>query len=523
MSVETQKLVWKNSRGDKTSVDKILIDEIIAAMRSGMADVDTSYSATSLHAQAGTAVAEAIAGMKASDEYDPKSSAPQSGKAVAQAISGMKASDTYDPASSAPQSGKAVAQAISKQGIPPLKPTTVVGNWDAVGGGYSTYSSSGDLSIESIYQTFSGSEYSRWAWKHILPSDNVWWNKGDIGSSWTITQPSSGSCYSRTLISAGLMGNIMGEIATKATPFLQLGAFNTALRPSMGITGIARKYSNNSFYSVLYSPPSNYTSDSSEAWKSTYYPGATYSVTSLGSYGTANKYGIAALSAEDAYNALVTAGALIDYCKVNGGSSVTVEQIYNAQSPNAQSGIAVAGALRTLSIPVVSDSYAATSSNAMSGKAVAAALKTVTITVDQTYIATSSNAASGKAVAAAIATIKVPKVTDTYSATSSNAMSGKAVASALSTISVPKITVDTTYNASSTNAISGKGVAAAISATYNASSALAMSGKAVASAISGFVKCSQANTIMIYPNPSSAPAVSSRAANTIYMLGEEQS
>jgi len=140
----------------------------------------------------------------------------------------------------------------------------------------------------------------------------------------------------------------------------------------------------------------------------------------------------------------------------------TVDQTYNASSTNAQSGVAVAGAIAAISVdevPAVTSSddakvLTATYSGGVGSYAWAAAQGG---TVDQTYNASSTNAQSGTAVAGALAAVPtkpivagsnititenannitlaatVPTVDQNYSAVSTNAQSGVAVASAIST------------------------------------------------------------------------------------------
>lgn len=60
MSIETQKVIWKNIDGQTTEVDKVKIDSLLAG-GGGQIEVDLHYDGTSEHAQSGKAVAEAIA------------------------------------------------------------------------------------------------------------------------------------------------------------------------------------------------------------------------------------------------------------------------------------------------------------------------------------------------------------------------------------------------------------------------------------------------------------------------------
>lgn len=78
-----------------------------------------------------------------------------------------------------------------------------------------------------------------------------------------------------------------------------------------------------------------------------------------------------------------------------------VDQTFQPESKNAQSGTAVAEALTQVKIDV-DQTYDAESENAISGKGVAEALSNVKIDVDQTYNAESKNAQSGTAVAEAV-------------------------------------------------------------------------------------------------------------------------
>lgn len=129
----------------------------------------------------------------------------------------------------------------------------------------------------------------------------------------------------------------------------------------------------------------------------------------------------------------------------DASGSLVVDQVYNAESVNAQSGKAIAGAgfasassLATVAttgsytdlsnkptIPAITDTYSAESSDGMSGKAVASAI-------------------SGKADSSGLATVAtsgdytdlsnkptIPTVDQSYSASSSNAQSGVAVAQAI--------------------------------------------------------------------------------------------
>lgn len=154
---------------------------------------------------------------------------------------------------------------------------------------------------------------------------------------------------------------------------------------------------------------------------------------------------------------------------VEWGTGPTVDQTYDAESTNAQSGVAVASAIgsvnavpasdvedagkvltvdasgdagwETLSIPTVDQTYDGTSANAQSGTAVAEAIGTVnavpaSTSVDEGKVLTVDNAGS-----AAWATPAVPTVDQTYDATSANAQSGVAVAGALAEVNqVPSST-----------------------------------------------------------------------------------
>ena len=62
---------------------------------------------------------------------------------------------------------------------------------------------------------------------------------------------------------------------------------------------------------------------------------------------------------------------------VEWGSGPTVDQTYDADSTNAQSGVAVAEAIAGISIPTVDQAYDADSTNAQSGVAVAGAISSV--------------------------------------------------------------------------------------------------------------------------------------------------
>lgn len=84
-----------------------------------------------------------------------------------------------------------------------------------------------------------------------------------------------------------------------------------------------------------------------------------------------------------------------------GGSSVVVDQTYSAESTNAQSGTAVAEALETVPAQVNADW------DATDGAAVILHKPTIpaAITVDQVYDGTSANAQSGVAIAGVIGNI----------------------------------------------------------------------------------------------------------------------
>lgn len=125
--------------------------------------------------------------------------------------------------------------------------------------------------------------------------------------------------------------------------------------------------------------------------------------------------------------------------------SLVVDQIYNAESVNAQSGVAIAGAgfasassLATVAttgsytdlsnkptIPAITDTYSAESSDGMSGKAVASAISGKADSSSLATVATSGNYddLSNKPT--------IPVVDQSYSASSANAQSGVAVAQAI--------------------------------------------------------------------------------------------
>ena len=123
MSIETQKVIWKNIDGQTTEVDKVKIDSLLAG-GGGQIEVDLHYDGTSEHAQSGKAVAEAIESLEipeVDDTYSSDSHNAQSGIAVAEAIGAIDiptvtVDQSYSSTSEHAQSGKAVAEAIAQSG-----------------------------------------------------------------------------------------------------------------------------------------------------------------------------------------------------------------------------------------------------------------------------------------------------------------------------------------------------------------------------------------------------------------------
>lgn len=129
----------------------------------------------------------------------------------------------------------------------------------------------------------------------------------------------------------------------------------------------------------------------------------------------------------------------------DASGSLVVDQVYSAESINAQSGKAIAGAgfasasdLATVAtsgsyndlsnkptIPTITDTYSAESSDGMSGKAVASAVSGKADSANLATVATtgSYNDLSNKPT--------IPVVDQSYSASSANAQSGVAVAKAI--------------------------------------------------------------------------------------------
>ena len=185
-----------------------------------------------------------------------------------------------------------------------------------------------------------------------------------------------------------------------------------------------------------------------------------------------------------------------------------VDQTYNATSTNAQSGIAVAGALSNKQDTLVSgtniktinntsilgegnieiagggdvdQTYDATSTLAQSGTAVAQALEN--IVVDQTYNEVSSNAQSGTAVAQAIQAIEIPVVTDSVEAESSDALSsGGAYANLVRRLSDSSATGSTTQGVY-VDANGQIQLCLAVTSTYNSQGTEPINGTALASAL----------------------------------------
>lgn len=131
-------------------------------------------------------------------------------------------------------------------------------------------------------------------------------------------------------------------------------------------------------------------------------------------------------------------------------SDVTTALGYTPVNPTSLASVATSGSYNDLlnkpTIPTVDQIYDATSSNAQSGVAVASAIAGLGITVDQVYDGTSANAQSGVAIAgelsnyvqsSSLATVATsglysdlsgtPTVDQTYDGTSSNAQSGVAI------------------------------------------------------------------------------------------------
>jgi len=483
--------------------------------------VDQTYSASSTNAQSGTAVAEAIASVPAQVQADWNET-NSSSKAFIQnkptIPAGVVVDQTYNASSTNAQSGTAVAGAIStKQDT--ISDLATIRTGAGLG---ATAVQPGDLATVATSGSY-----------------NDLSDKPTIPAAVTVDQTynaSSTNAQSGTAV-AGAISTKQDTIADLATIRSGAAAGATAVQPSSLAT-----VATTGDYADLQNKPSIPAAQVNSDWNSS--SGVTQilnkptlaTVATTGDYGDLiNKPSIPAAQVQSDWSQ--SDSSAVDFIKNKPTipAAVTVDQVYNASSTNAQSGTAVAGALAAVpskqlvagsnitltehtndftieatvdEVPAVTSSddgkilkatysggtgsyawateqgatYTAGDGIDITNDVISADVDGTTIgidsatkkikllssipTVDQTYNASSTNAQSGVAVAGAIAAIsvdEVPAVTSSddakvLTATYSGGVGSYAWAAAQGG------TVDQTYNASSTNAQSGTAVAGALAA-----------------------------------------------------------
>lgn len=486
--------------------------------------VDQTYNASSTNAQSGTAVAEAVAAISV-DEV-PTVTSNDDGKVLKATYSGGTGS--YDWESPPTEKNLVAGSNVS---------ITSSGDNVTIAATDTTYTfstgltnSSGTVTVTNPLPSSTSSDEDK-----VLTVDSTG------APVWAASQGGGNEVPSVT-------SNDDGKIL-KASYSGGTGSYSwqaDAKKPVVAGTGISITNNTNDVTIAATTPvPAVTSSDDAKVLKATYSGG-------VGSYAWAAASGGTTYTAGDGIDITNdTISADVDGTTIGIDSSTkkikllsaipTVDQTYSAASTNAQSGVAVAGALAT-----VNQVPASTSSDSMkvltvnssgtpvweaaqggttytAGDGIDISNDTISADVDGTTIGIDSSTKKIKLLS------QIPVVDQTYSASSTNAQSGTAVAGALATVnqvpastssdSTKVLTVDssgapvwaaaqggTTYSAGDGIAISNDTIAAdvdgstigidsttkkikllsaipTVDQTYNASSTNAQSGTAVAGAL----------------------------------------
>ena len=279
MSIETQKVIWKNIDGQTTEVDKVKIDSLLAG-GGGEIEVDLHYDGTSEHAQSGKAVAEAIESLEipeVDDKYSSDSHNAQSGIAVAEAIGTIEVptvTNEYSAESAEAISGQGVAKAIEGLDIPTVTDTYSPESGDAISGkGVAEALGTIDIPTVTVDQEYSATSENAQSGKAV--AEAIAQSGGGGG----------GGGFSD--IEEGQLPVLDGVIWSK---------HSNAKTAVMGIAGIVRGYENSVFYSLHTPSPVVGEFDKGEKVSFSYSNTAAYP-----------------------HDYLVTTKALVDYVSENGG------------------------------------------------------------------------------------------------------------------------------------------------------------------------------------------------------------
>ena len=199
--------------------------------------------------------------------------------------------------------------------------TTVMANW-VWGSADELSESSTDLAIDRFYvaegKAGNYNDYSRWTWQDLGGTNAKFMSYNDHTKAASTVNVNADS-YSRAVLSAHAIANILGDAMTQSIPSMPLPAAGNTTVPTMGISGIARKYEkdSNTWYSVTYTMTGN-------TWKTAWKPGTTFDPYNLPANFNLRAYNSNTSTDANTNNALVTVGALKDYVAARTWGGATV-------------------------------------------------------------------------------------------------------------------------------------------------------------------------------------------------------